>query len=180
MVKVSIEEAVEARKLGMTEEEFKQILEKKKDEKFTELHWHIVFKEQRLPDGTVKKLSFTENGKVIFPDRHENLEEIKVGYPYICLVYDSPEHNAAFCRIISEEYIPTIFVSPTEVVSAVWRDKQGELHREPLGLTKEEIKISPSPFQKRLLKAITILEENTKAPQIMIIFRKNQFQQGDR
>ena len=177
MVKVSLEEAKEKRKLGMSEEEFENIVHEKQDERFTDLHWHIVFREIEQPDGTKKIAGYLPSGKIIFPDKKEDLSKIKLGHPYICLVYEPQVENlrkVAFARIISEEYIPTIFSNVNGVVSAVWRDKNGELHREPLGLKKEEIKLDISPYQRRLIKALMIMENEVKASQVMIVFRKNE------
>jgi len=177
MVLVDVDRAKEKRKLGMSEEEFEKIVAERQDERFKDLHWHIVFREVEQPDGSKKIYGNLSSGKIVFPDKKEDITNIKLGFPYICLVYEPEVENlktVAFARIICEEYIPTIFCNVNGIVSAVWRDKQGNIHREPLGLKKEERDMKLSPYHRRLVKALMIMAKDVRAPEVMVVFRENQ------
>ena len=147
---IPIDEAKELKgKLGMTDEEFEKLVAEKEDELFTQLRSGIVFHWQEQENGPPKLMSKLPNGKVVFPDRSEKLEEIKPFIPYICLIYE--REREAFAKIICEEYEPKIIIHPNRNVTAVWKEKGNKVRRWLVG---------PLPsFEERVVAAIKRFEE---------------------
>jgi len=159
---MSIDEAKEKKGVtGKDATEFEEEVTSKQDNLFTDI-MSVVFGWKEQPDKSKKLVSKLPNGKIIFPDRSENIEKVEAGIPYICLVYE--REREAFAKVCSEEYRPKIFVQANGLVTMVWRDKGGKIkHKMFHGDNKEE----------RLLSAMKEMEK-LKFPSISIIFRENQ------
>jgi len=130
----------------------------------------VVFGWKMQSDGTKKLVSKMPSGKILFPDKSEDINEIEPGNAYICLVYDRTEDGKggpgreAFAKIICEEYQPKIYVLSSRVVQLVWRDNKGKMrHVAPFG----------NSFEERIVGAIKQFEE-LGLPSAKIIYRKNQ------
>ncbi|GAH23332.1 unnamed protein product, partial [marine sediment metagenome] len=110
-------------------------------------------------DGSRKLVSKLPNGKIIFPDRSEQIEKVEVGIPYICLVYE--REREAFAKVCSEEYRPKIFVQSNKLVTMVWRDKSGKVRN----------KLFPgNTYEERILLSVKEMEK-LGFPSVSIIFR---------
>jgi len=138
----------------------KQIIEKQ-DILFKDIMC-VTFGWKVQEDGTKKLVSKLPNGKILFPDRSEKLEEIEPGVPYLCLVYE--REREGFAKIICEEYQPKIFVTSSRIPYMVYRDENGKIRRvAPHGNTYED----------RIVYSIKKMEE-LGFPSVRIIFRKNE------
>jgi len=132
----------------------------------------VVFGWKVQKDGSRKLVSRMPSGKILFPDKSEDLKEIEPGNAYICLVYDRMDDGKggpgreAFAKIVCEEYQPKIYVLSSRVVQMVWREKNGNMrHVAPFG----------NSYEDRIVKAIKDYEE-MGFPSVKIIYRKNQRQ----
>ena len=130
----------------------------------------VVFGWKKQKDGSKKLVSRMPSGKILFPDKSEDINEIEPGNAYICLVYDRMDDGKggpgreAFAKIICEEYQPKIYMLSSGVVQMVWRDKKGKMrHKAPFGNSREE----------RIVKAFKEYEE-FGFPSAKIVYRKNQ------
>jgi len=122
----------------------------------------VTFGWRLQEDGTRKLVSRLPNGKFLFPDRSENIQDIEPGIPYVCLVYE--REREGFAKIISEEYQPKIYVPTHRVPVMVWRDENGRIHRKaPLGKS----------YEMRIIAAIKEMED-MGFQSVRVIFRKNQ------
>jgi len=138
----------------------KQILDKQ-DLLFKDIMC-VTFGWKVQEDGKQKLVSKLPNGKILFPDRSENMDEIEPGIPYLCLVYE--REREAFAKIICEEYQPKIFVTSYRMPYIVYRDDKGRIRRiAPEGNTYEE----------RIVHAIKKVED-LGFPFVRVIFRKNE------
>lgn len=183
-----IDEAKEKRKLTMSEEDFLDKIKEtqKNDPAFDELAVDLVFREKIQEDPEsgrqeIKKMAQLPDNVIVFPDKREDLDKVKCGIPYICMikrvVTDKEKGTeVGFARIISEQKMPTMFLSQNGVASAIWRDNKGDFRREIYGLDKEEKegKLKPSNEQLRVLKALWILKNKADAERVQIVFRENQ------
>jgi len=131
----------------------------------------VVFGWKVQDDGTRKLVSKMPSGKILFPDKSEDLKSIEPGNAYICLVYDRMDDGKggpgreAFAKIICEEYQPKIYILSSRVVQMVWRDKKGKMrHKAPFG----------NSFEDRIVSAIKEFEDGEKFPSAKIVFRRNQ------
>jgi len=159
---MSIDEAKEKKGVkGNDAREFEEDVINKQDNLFTDI-MSVVFGWKEQPDGSKKLTSKLPNGKIIFPDRTEQIEKVEAGVPYICLVYE--REREAFAKVCAEEYRPKIFVTASDVVTMVWRDKKGEVRRKvPVGNTTDE----------RIILAVKEMKK-LGFPSISLIFRSNQ------
>jgi hypothetical protein len=129
----------------------------------------VVFGWKRQPDGDRKLVSKHTSGKIMFPDKSEDIKEIEPGNAYLCLVYE-PELNAkgepareTFAKIICEEYQPKIFVLSSRVVTYAYRDGKGKMKRGAA---------FGNSFEERLLDIIKRYEK-LGFPSAKIVYRKN-------
>ena len=107
-------------------------------------------------------MSKMPNGKILFPDRSEDMKEIEPGTPYICLVYE--REREAFAKVVCEEYQPKVYITSSRIPHMVWRDKSGKMRRKaPFG----------NSFEERVVAAIKEMEA-LGFPSIKIIYRENQ------
>ena len=142
----------------------------KQDGQFKDLYV-IVFGWKEQGEGKPKKLmSKLPSGKLVFPDKTENVSMIEQGLPYICLVYDrkvdeeGKPGREAFAKIICEEYTPKIYVPSSRLPHMVWRDKSGTLrNKAPFGNT----------FEERIISAIKEMEK-MGFPSVKVVFRINE------
>ena len=113
--------------------------------------------------------------KNCFPDKSENLDEIKPGMPYMCLVYDRPneyndagelikEGREAFAKIICEENRAKIFVPPNRLPVMVWTETSGKV--------RNKVPVANS-YGERMMDLINMAEK-MGLPLVEIVFRKNQ------
>lgn len=161
---MSIDEAKEkkgVKGLKEKEEEFEKDVVEKQDHLFTDI-MSVVFGWKTQPDNSKKLVSKLPNGKIIFPDRSEELERLEPGVPYICLVYE--REREAFAKICAEEYQPKIFVLANRIVTMVWRNEKGKL---------ENKMPHANTFEERINAAVKEMETLGFAS-AKIIFRKNQ------
>jgi len=165
--KIDIDEAKKKKgKLGMSDEEFENIVSSKQDDLFTDLRT-LIFQWKKQDDETKKIMSRLPNGKVVFLDRSDNPEDIKTDTPYICAVYE--REREAFAKIVCEEYKPRIFVLPSHLVRVVYRNEKGETRM-----------IMPGPQHKsygdRMMYCIKKCEEKG-FPEVSIVFRGNRYRE---
>ena len=165
-VKIDADEAIKRKgEFGGSEDEtLKQILEKQ-DDRFTDIRsLEFGWVDQHPEEGVksdFKLMSMLPNGKVIFPDRSEDIEGIIPEDPYICLVYE--REREAFAKILFPEYQPKIYIPPSRIPAMVWRDKSGKVRRKlPHG----------NSYEDRIMQAIKEME-GLGFDSIKIIFRKN-------
>jgi len=160
--KLTLEEALQRRgQYPMNPEKFVEEVQKKQDEYFKDLR-SLVFGWKPQPDGSKKLMSRLPNGKVVFVDRREDINQVKPGRPYICLVYE--REREAFARIICEEEVPVIWVLPNRLVTMRFVDKDGKF---------KIIMPHGNSFAERMMAAINRLEEKG-FPEVKIIFRENE------
>jgi hypothetical protein len=146
---------------GDRAKEFEQEIIDKQDILFKDIYC-VTFGYKLQDDGSKKLVSKMPNGKILFPDRSEDLQEVEPGTPYICLVYEREKES--FAKIICEEYQPKIFVPSTRVPHMVWRDTKGKVRRKaPHG----------NSYEERMIAAIKEMEQ-LGFPSIKVVFRKNQ------
>ena len=134
---------------GKNDKELLKIINErqKQDEKFTDIR-SIRFgwvKQSADSTGKVKSklMSTLPNGKVVFPDKSEDLDSIIPEDPYLCLVFEPIGEKVAFAKILFPEYKPKIYIPPSRIPAMVWRDSKGIVHRKmPVGTTYEERIIS--------------------------------------
>jgi hypothetical protein len=148
----------------------KDILEKQNQNPLFKDIMSVVFSWKTQKDGSKKLVSRLPSGKILFPDKSEDLKEVEPGNAYICLVYDRMDDGKggpgreAFAKIICEEYQPKIYILSSRVVQMVWRDKKGKMrHKAPWG----------NAFGDRIVSAVKEYEE-IGFPSAKIIYRKNQ------
>lgn len=138
----------------------KSILEKQ-DILFKDIYC-VTFGWKLQKDKSRKLVSKMPNGKILFPDRSEDTQEIEPGLPYLCLVYE--REKEAFAKIVCEEYQPKIYVPTTRIPRMVYREPNGKMKQKaPVGQTYEE----------RMISAIKEMED-LGFPYVKIVFRKNQ------
>jgi len=159
---LTIEDAKELKMVqGERAKEFEGEILEKQDSLFKDIMC-ITFGWKVQDDGSKKLVSKLPNGKIIFPDRSEVIEEMEPGTPYICLVYE--REREAFAKIICEEYQPKIYVPSSRVPTMVWKEKNGNIkHKIPMGDT----------YEVRIVSAVKEMEQ-LGFPSIKIIFRTNQ------
>jgi hypothetical protein len=160
--KMNVDEANERKgKLGMSSDDFEELIRSKQDDLFTDLR-SLIFQWKVQPNGEKKLMSRIPNGKVVFLDRSDNPEEIKTDTPYICAVYE--REKEAFAKIVCEEYKPKIYVLPSHLVTIVYRDNNK---------TKREM---PGPqyknYEERILYCIKKCE-SLGFPEVNIEFKGN-------
>jgi len=109
----------------------------------------------------MKLMSMLPNGKVVFIDRSQNIEEIIPEDPYICMVYE--REREAFAKVLFPEYQPKIYIPPSRIPAMVWRDEKGNVRRK----VPHE-----NSYEERLIKAIKEME-GMGFESIKIVFRKN-------
>ena len=160
--KMSVDDAKDRKgKLGMKDDEFETIIKEKQDEFFTDLR-SLIFSWKEQPDGSKKIMSRLPNGKIVFLDRSDSPEEIKIDTPYICAVYE--REREAFAKVICEEYEPKIYVLSSDAVSMVWKDEKGDTRRKMPG--------GYNSFEERMMYAVKFFR--TKGfPEVKIVFREN-------
>jgi hypothetical protein len=163
--KIDADEAIERKgEFGGNKEEALKYIEERQDERFTDIRSLRFGWVDQSPDKDkkdIKLMSMLPNGKVVFPDRSEDLDTIVPEEPYICLVYE--REREAFAKVLFQEYQPKIYIPPTRIPAMVWRDESGKVRRKlPHGKTYEE----------RLIKAIKEMESRGFET-IKIVFRKN-------
>ena len=159
---MTIDEAIGKKGVsGKDAETFKSDIASKQDNLFSDI-MSVVFGWKIQEDGGKKLVSKLPNGKIIFPDRSEQKEKVEPGVPYICLVYE--REREAFAKICSEEYQPKIFVPSSRMLTMVWRDKSGKIHRKvPVEDTYED----------RIVYAMKEMEK-MGFQSVRVVFRKNQ------
>jgi len=159
---LTIDEAKKVKKVsGDRAKKFEEEVIEKQDSLFKDI-MVVTFGWKIQEEGTRKLVSKLPNGKIIFPDRSETLEEIEPGTPYICLVFE--REREAFAKIICEEYQPKIYIPSSRIPQMVWREESGKIrHKAPHASTYEE----------RIVSAIKEMEKKG-FPSIKIIFRENQ------
>jgi len=161
---LSIDEAKKIRRVaGKDGEKFEKDIMEKQDSLFTDIMC-VSFGWKDQPDKSKKLVSKLPNGKIIFPDRSEDMSQVEPGIPYICLVYE--REREAFAKICCEEYQPKIYIPTSRMPSIVYKDATGETIRKmPHG----------NSYEMRILEAIKTAED-LGFPSIRVIFRKNQYQ----
>jgi len=168
---ITVDEAKKLQRIsGEKAKEFEDKVLQKQDGQFKDLYV-IVFGWKEQGDGKPKKLmSKLPSGKLVFPDKTENVSMIEQGLPYICLVYDrkideeGKPGREAFAKILCEEYTPKIYVPSNRLPHMVWRDKNGKLeHRAAFGNT----------FEERIISAVKEMEKKG-FPSVKIVFRINE------
>ena len=159
---IKIEDAVKLRRLGMSEEEFKNKVVEKSGDRFDQI-FRLVFGYVEQPDGTSKLMSRLPNNKLVFLDKSEKIENVKPGQPYLCLVYE--REREAFAKVLSEEYEPRIFIQPNGLITLVWRKDNGEVER--------RIMVEKT-YPERLVAAIKYCDDVLKTPDVRITFRKHE------
>ena len=159
---LKIENGIKLRKLGMSEQEFKEKVVEKSGDRFDQI-FRLVFGYVEQPDGTQKLMSRLPNNKLVFVDKSEKIEDVKPGQPYLCLVYE--REREAFAKILSEEYEPRIFIQPNGLVTLVWRKDNGDVER--------RIMVENS-YPERLVAALKYCDEVLKTPDVRITFRKHE------
>jgi len=133
--KIDVDEAVKIKgELGTTRKTIMKRVANKEDKWFCDLWKGIVFGYREQKGGGKKLMARLPSGKYVFPDKSENKKSIKPDTPYICLIYeplddDGNKANAAFARIICEEYMPKITVTPKGIVWMVWKNDKGETEK---------------------------------------------------
>jgi len=159
---LSIDDAKKVKRvMGTDGEKFEKEIAGMQDSLFTDIMC-VTFGWKDQPDGSRKLVSKLPNGKIIFPDRSEDVSQIESGIPYICLIYE--REREAFAKICCEEYQPKIYVPTSRMPSMVYKDKGGETVRKmPHG----------NSYEVRILEAIKVMED-LGFPSIRVIFRKNQ------
>jgi hypothetical protein len=159
---LSIDDAKRLRRVvGRDGDEFEKDITTKQDSLFTDIMC-IIFGWKMQPDGSKKLVSKLPNGKIVFPDRSEEISLIEPGIPYICLVFE--REREAFAKVCAEEYQPKIYVPTSRMPSMVWKTASGETkHKLPHG----------NSYELRILEAIKEMED-MGFPTVRIIFRKNQ------
>ena len=169
---LTIEEAKESKGVtGKRAESFeKELFDKQQANPLFKDIMSVVFGWKVQNDGTRKLVSKMPSGKILFPDKSEELKDIEPGNAYICLVYDRMDDGKggpgreAFAKIICEEYQPKIYVLSSRVVQMVWRDKKGNMrHKAPFG----------NSYGDRIVAAVKEYEK-IGFPSAKIIFRSNQ------
>jgi len=161
---LDIEEAKKIKGVsGKRAEEFENEVIGKQDSLFKDIMC-VTFGWKKQEDGSKKLVSKLPNGKILFPDRSEEIQEIEAGTPYICLVYE--REREAFAKVVCEEYQPKIYVPSSKVPHMVWRDEKGKMRRKaPYG----------NSYEERMISAVKDMEK-LGFPSIKIIFRNNQRQ----
>lgn len=162
--KMDIDEAKEKKgKLGMSENEFEDIITDKQDELFSDLRSLIFEWKSQGKNKDEKLMSRLPNGKIVFLDRSDDPNKIITGSPYICAVYE--REREAFAKIICEEYKPKIYVLPSHLVNVVYKDEDDKTRR-----------IMPGPqyksYGERIMYCIKKCEK-LGFPEVSIIFRGN-------
>jgi len=174
---LSIDEAKERKGVvGDSAKEFEEQVINKQDSQFKDI-MSVVFGWKIQPDGSRKLVSKLPNGKILFPDRSEQLETIEPGIPYICLVYERKDETnpktgevlnpgrEAFAKICAEEYHPKIYVPSSKMPTMVWRDRES-------GKIRRKVPVANS-YELRMITAIKEMEK-LGFPSVRIIFRENQ------
>lgn len=165
ITKMDIDEAKDRKgKLGMSNDEFDQIVKDKQDELFSDLR-SLIFEWRDQDDVKEKKMmSRLPNGKVVFLDRSDDPNKMKTGTPYICAVFE--REREAFAKIICEEYKPKIYVLPSHLVNIVYRDESNKTRQ-----------IMPGPqytsYGERMMYCIKKCED-LGFTEVNIVFRGNQ------
>jgi len=142
-----------------------KLIDQNQDERFKEIRSLRFGWVQQPAEGSKepesKLMSMLPNGKVVFIDRSQNIEEIIPEDPYICMVYE--RDREAFAKILFPEYQPKIYIPPSRLPAEVWRDDKGKIHRKvPHG----------NSYEERLIKAIKEMEA-MGFESIKIVFRHN-------
>ncbi len=172
---MDIDEAIKKKGVsGKAATEFVDEIAGKQDNQFTSI-MSVVFGWKAQPDGSKKLVSKLPNGKIMFPDRSEEVEHIEAGVPYICLIYERKDEldakgnvirqgREAFAKICSEEYQPKIFVTKSRMPSMVWREESGKVRNKvPHG----------NSYEIRMISAIKEMEK-LGFPSVRVVFRSNQ------
>ena len=167
---LTIDEAKRKLKLGGEKaRHFEQKVLEKQDDQFSQI-MSIIFGWKIQTDASKKMVSKMPNGRILFPDKSEDVDSIEPGIPYICLVYE-PELNPdgtparqAYAKIICEEYIPIIFVPKSRIPVMVWIDEKGKKRNKvPVG----------NSYTDRMMILLN-QAESLKWPFVKIIYRCNQ------
>ena len=173
---MSIDEAKERKgMLGEAAKEFEEDVVNKQDSQFKDI-MSVVFGWKIQTDGSRKLVSKLPNGKIMFPDRSEQIETIEPGVPYICLVYERKDElnekgeiiqqgKEAFAKICSGEYQPKVYIQENRLVTMVWREKDS-------GKIRRKVPVENS-FEERVIFAIKEMEK-LGFPSVRVIFRGNQ------
>jgi len=169
-IKLDADEAIKRKGVfGKSNKELLDIIreKQKQDEKYTDIR-SIRFGWVKQPaDATGKSesklMSTLPNGKYIFPDKSEDLENIVPEEPYLCLVFEPEGKKVAFAKILFPEYKPKIYIPPSRIPAMVWRDNKGIVRRKmPTG----------NSYEERLIGAIKEME-SIGVETVTIVFRKN-------
>jgi len=167
---ITIDEAKKKLKLsGEKAKSFERKILEKQDTQFSQI-MSVVFGWRIQEDGGKKLVSKLPCGKITFPDKSEDLDQIEPGIPYICLVYepktnpDGTQARQAYAKIICEEYIPIIFVPSSKIPVMVWIDDGGrKRNKVPVG----------NSYSDRMMILLSEAEQNGW-PFVKVIFRQNQ------
>ena len=165
-LKMDADEAIMRKgEFGGSSEEALKVIEEKQDERFVDIRSLEFGLVDQHPEEGVKSdfklMSMLPNGKVVFPDRTEDLDKIIPEDPYLCLVYE--REREAFAKILFPEYQPKIYIPPSRIPAMVWRDEKGVVRRKlPHGNTYEE----------RIIEAIKEMEK-LGFDSIKVVFRRN-------
>jgi len=168
IAKLDVDEAISRRgTFGTTDEEALKLVEtvQSQDDKFCEIY-SLIFgkKEQPSKDGgepEFKIMSSLPDGRVVFIDRSQDDDTIKLEEPYLCLVYK--KDRTAFAKILFPEYQPHIYVPPSRLPALVWRDAKGRVQRRiAMG----------SSYEERIVYAVKEMEK-MGFEHVKLVFRKN-------
>lgn len=167
---LNVDEAKKKLKLGGKKaKDFEQKVLEKQDGQFSKL-MSVIYGWKVQDDGSKKLVSRMPSGKILFPDRSEDIDSIEPGIAYICLVYDrqidekGEPGREAFAKIICEESHPIIFVPDSKIPVMVWTEPNGKKRNKvPIGNTYED----------RMMQLIK--EAEAKGfPFVRVVFRRNQ------
>jgi len=172
---LTIDEAKQRLKIGGEKgRAFESKVLERQDGQFTKIV-SVIFGWKLQKDGSQKLVSRMSSGKILFPDKSENLDEIEPGIPYICLVYDRPneydeagnlikEGREAFAKLICQEYEPKIFVPQNKLPVMVWTEENGNV--------RNKVPVQNS-YAERMMELINMAEKKGWSS-LKIVFRANQ------
>ena len=133
-VKLDADEAIKRKGVfAVSDGDLLKKIQDEQNDKFTDIRsLRFGWVKQPSSDGKkteLKLMTTLPNGKYVFPDKTQNVEEIIPEDSYLCLVFEPTGQKVAFAKILFPEYQPKIYVPPTRIPAMVWRDNKGTIHR---------------------------------------------------
>ena len=164
-IKMDADEAIRKKGVFATKDvDLLKLIEDNQDDRFKDI-LSLRFGWVKQPSDNTKPqerklMSMLPNGKVVFIDRSQEIEDIVPEDPYICLVYE--REREAFAKILFPEYQPKIYIPPSRLPAMVWRDNHGNV--------KRKLAVGKS-YEERIIYAIKEMEK-LGFNYIKIVFRK--------